>query len=627
MKKHKLISSLGSIWITTILLFSLSACDTASQTVEKKPFFITTETINGSGTGIAIVKQWKIVGDQSIIVTSQVSGRVKNIKSKIGKQVAEGDTIIQMSDDIANYALQVKRAKTALNNAILSYNQSKINIDSSISSAQNQLSQSEQNFLASKKSAEQSLQQAMQTVNNAWLQDGSPTALNIEQIVTNVENQITNIKKQYALQINQIDDLLTDVLYQEDMLLWVTQKYKQFNSKYYTYLWAKDISQKQSTESMIWALYRLQKELQWLNTENVSNKDLIASVDRIDNIYKQIDTSLQSIIIVLNNSVAGVNLTKTQISNFTTIFNGLQTRSQTSRAGFVAYQNQLNALLWNIAIDSSLSETDIVNTIAKQQIKIALTQAKEQEKSAKIALESTKINTKNAISNNQIALKNAQINYSSKTQNKNNQIGLLANNITQARINYQDMLDLYNKLTVKSPIEGSIGDVFVDKGQEIHPWTPLFSVVSDQDPMIEIFVTTKEHDMIHIGQTVNISYNNTSLTGEVISISDVATANMLYKIQIKLDHPVDLLWDVASVQIPIQVDKLLLPLQSVTALQEGKGFIYLLKDNQPERFDVELGQVWEDKIEILNSLPQNSTIISSDISNYNPEKFQFTLQP
>jgi hypothetical protein len=58
-------------------------------------------------------------------------------------------------------------------------------------------------------------------------------------------------------------------------------------------------------------------------------------------------------------------------------------------------------------------------------------------------------------------LKNAKIAYDTVLDNKDVQLAILDNAIVSAKIGYESALTQYNKLSVRSPVTGIIGEVLV----------------------------------------------------------------------------------------------------------------------------------------------------------------------
>jgi len=82
----------------------------------------------------------------------------------------------------------------------------------------------------------------------------------------------------------------------------------------------------------------------------------------------------------------------------------------------------------------------------------------------------------------------------------------LENAIDQAKIGYEDALKQFNKLSVRSPIAGVIDMMMVDEGQEVGPGAQLFTMVSNKDQEVEIYVTSQEFEYLDMNQVVVIRY-------------------------------------------------------------------------------------------------------------------------
>jgi hypothetical protein len=154
-------------------------------------------------------------------------------------------------------------------------------------------------------------------------------------------------------------------------------------------------------------------------------------------------------------------------------------------------------------------------------------------------------------------------------------------------------------------------------------WTPLFTVVSSDEQLVEVFVTSDENRYLKFDQDVLVKYNEETIKWKIKSISSVADKSMLYKVIVQLEKPVSLFWEVVTVILPINISNILLPINSVNVLGESSGFIYILQKNQPLKYNVTIWKTQWDAIEILSPLSPAMEIITSDISNYDKDKFKF----
>jgi frataxin-like iron-binding protein CyaY len=238
--------------------------------------------------------------------------------------------------------------------------------------------------------------------------------------------------------------------------------------------------------------------------------------------------------------------------------------------------------------------------------------------SAEIGYQNTITATQQQISDAELWLKTAELNYDSILKNQNNTLWLAATNITNAQLAYQEAQKQYEKLKVISPITGTIWKILVDKWQEIRIGTPLLSIINNSDPIVEIGITSTEYYKINSGSIVTVEYMWKILSWSIISIGSQAAWNGLYNVIIKLNEKIDIIWDTAKIKISSQIDKLTLPLNIVHPLEMNQGYIYVLVDGKPEILNIELGKTRWDQIEILSEIPNDTQIITNDITNYNP---------
>lgn len=570
-----------SLFILWFLI--LSWCNKTIIDEEKKDFQITTQYISDFSSWASISKPWKIVWSQEITVTAQANGRVGSIPIDEWDEVKTWQPVIKLNDDIAQYWLQLERAKNWFDRALLTYQQAKITLDKSVSDAELWLLQSENTYNVSQQTVEQSMKKARFDLDNSTISTDS-------------------LKLQLPVEKNNLLNILSTILHQSDTILWATEKYKSYNDSYEIYLWAKDTSQKNQTESELLALYKTKDQITNLSTQISSVEDIDSQSLTLEKAYIQASRFLDNMRDMLINTVSSTMLTQSSIDWYKASIDWIKSSLQIANSAFVWYSKQ---------VQSSLTTSGSVE-IWKQN--------------AQIQYDTVRINSENTLFNTELALKNAKINYDTAIKNRESQLSLLENAMVDAQISYQNAQITYAKLSVRSPIEGTIGTILIDKGQEIWIWTPLFTVVSSSDQMVEVYVTAEENKYLSIDQDILVKYNEETISWKIKSISSVASQSMLYKVIILLDKPVSLVGDVATVILPIKVSNVLLPLNAVNVLEENSGFIYILKKNQPLKYNVSLGKIQWDMIEILSPLSPAMEVITSDISNYDKDKFKLNRQ-
>lgn len=557
----------------------LSWCGKTSTEEAKKDFMISTQYVSDFGSWVTISKPWKIVWSQEITVTAQANGRVGSIPSKEWDEVKTGQPVIKLNDDISQYWLQLERAKNGFDRALLTYQQAKISLDKSISDTEIWLLQAENTYNVSQQSVEQSMKKARFDLDNSTISTDS-------------------LKLQLPVEKNNILNILSSILHQSDTILGVTDKYKNYNDSYEIYLWAKDTAQKTQTESELLSLYQTKNQISNLPIQITSSEDIDSQSLVLEKAYTDASKFLDDMRDMLINTISSTVLTQASIDWYKASIDWQKTSLQMANSAFVWYRKQ---------VQSSLSSGSV--EIGKEN--------------AQIWYDTVRINSENTLFNTELALKNAKINNDTAIKNREAQLSLLENAMVDAQISYQNAQISYAKLSVRAPIDWTIGTILVDKWQEIWMWTPLFTVVSTDEQLVEVYVTSEENKYLAFDQDVLVKYNEETIKWTIKSISSVADKSMLYKVIVQLEKPVSLFWEVVNVILPISVSNLLLPLNSVNVLEENSGFIYVIQKNQPLKINVSLWKTQWDMIEILSPLSPAMEIITSDISNYDKDKFKF----
>lgn len=165
--------------------------------------------------------------------------------------------------------------------------------------------------------------------------------------------------------------------------------------------------------------------------------------------------------------------------------------------------------------------------------------------------------------------------------------------IADAKIAYESALTQYAKLTVRSPISGVIGEIFVSEGQEIAVGTKIFTVSGKRKQQIQVAITANEYQYIQQEKPVVVEYQNQILTGAIDSISPVADKTNLFKVIIQLSSDIELLGDVAKVNFPLEINTArLLPLEKVKIVDENQALVPVLSGGSLEYLPVEIHSIW-----------------------------------
>ena len=582
--KKMMIITTSSIVLMIIILFFLQ---NNSPKIEKTDFYAQVQSISELNNNININKPGKIVWAEEIVISAQAMWSIKDIYVKEWDTASPNTKLINIKDDTANYGIMVQRAKNALNSARLQYWQQKTQIEQWIANSQLAIEQSKT---------------ALNTAQTLWEENLKSATNNLQ----NANTQKNALVSQLISEKGKLESLVDDILHQTDTVLWVTTEYKTKNDAYEIYLSAKNTSYKLQWKSQILSLYKQRDILKALNTDtNIPNKELKENVQKMDQIYSDIKNLLNTMENIYIKSVTSTVFPKTKLDWLMSANNMSQTVTQTNFTYFTQFKQSLDSALISNWDDYTIAWNDAAN----------------------IWYNSTLASTQQQIVGSQIWLQTAQINYDSSVKNKNNILWLASANITSAQLAYQEVLKQFQKLTVVSPITGTIWKILIDKWQDIRVWTPLLTIINNSDPIIEIGITATEYQKINSWSIISILYIWQTLSGEILSISSQADINGMYNMTIKLNKKIENIWDTAQVTISSKTNKTTLPINTVHPLEKNKWYINIInKDNQPDILNITLWKARWDQIEITSEIPKNTKIIINDISNYNPNIHNIVIQ-
>ena len=589
-----------NILILVLLSFFLISCEkeveseksinSVSWTI-KQDFFLDTKKYSDFSNSAELVKSWKISSNQDIVTTTQVNGRVSYIHKKEWVKVNKWDLIISIEDNIANYKLHLESAKNNLERAKLNYSSTKITLDKAIEDIEKNISNSQ--------------------IDNDW----STSSLEIKKIDDSIKKlaldydnlkithweTINSFKKSLNKENSNLNVYLEDVIDFADELLWVTDKNKDKNDNFEDYLWRKDTQQLNITKTQLRELINFRDNIQANNNFNFEGTGLfIENIIKIENIYSKIDRLLTNLDEVLDNSISSIwSLSDTQIDWYKSGVSWLHTLYNANNSSFIANINQINPFL----------ET-YLNTEESLLKQIELL---EQDRQIFISNLDYKIDRTNA------TLDEAKLNRTISLKN-------LTLSIKDAEIVYKQALKQYHKLSILSPINWIIKEIKVDVGQELWVWTPVFSIVSTGDSIIEVGFTKTELNKIHINDKVAVLFDGIRFQWIIQTISPLADNNLKYTSKIKILDKVNLIWNIASVYIPVKLNHKLLPVNIVNIGSNNKWMINILNNWNIEQLEISLWNIYGNLIEIQQDIPDETIIITNYIDNFDPEKFNLKIK-
>lgn len=570
----------------TLLLFSCSNEDEIIEKIVKQDFYIETKNVSDFWNWLILKKTWKISSSQDIALTSQILWRVKNIYVKEWEQVKSWDIIAKLDDNIANYWLSLERAKNILDKLQINYETTENSLNKKISDIKIGLKNLKFDNYWTRSSLE------LDKINNS-----------IKKIAIDYENlKIANLqtiswfKNSWKKDLTSFTTYLDDVIDFSDKLLGITSKNKNINDSFEDYLWAKDSFQLKNSKKILVDLidYRnnyfnkINYNFEWYNWFDENNQI-------ISNGYIKISSMLNSIEETLDNSIDSIwSLSESKIAAFKWNIDIFWSSYYINNGWFVALKNTIN---------SFLDTFENWETSLLKQIWLLEDDKKIYIKSLDISLELDESTLKEAISNKNLTLRE------------------LDTVIVDAGISYRQVLNNYKKLTIRSPITGSIWKILINVWQEIRNGSDLFNISNNWDNEIIISVSKDELDYISVWDIAYVNLNNNTYTGSIYSISNIADSNLNYLTRVSFPKWLNFIWDIVNIDIPYSTWKKVFPINIIKVYDSWKWTINVFSWWTILQKTIKIWNIFNDKIEINEDLDSNLQIIMNYIDNYDSEKF------
>ena len=610
---------------------------------EKQEFFVETSSYNELKDDASIIKIGKISSSKDIELKANAAGRVRFISVKPGQKVYVWQTLATLDDNIWSFWINISRASNGIERAKINYDSQKINLDKAVFDAELNLSRLQRSLENFKKDSEQNLIQAEDNLSNSQYGNlDSSSALRIQQLDNNIQKArldydikvkadaetINTYRASLINQYNALLVLLDDTTEFGDRLLWVSFRNRNENDDFDQFLWVRDSVQKNTSERLLQEILNfrsgsdftsLQNELQ---AGNMSEERIIEIIDFISNGYERTQNLLNNLEITLNNSIISVgDLSQADLNGFISTVNWFQAQLQWNYSGFISFGSNVKTFLRTYR-DNQASILRSIE-LQEQDRDIQFKNLSSSELSAETWLERTKLSIEDNIKDLEDQIKTARNNLQNAISTRSVTLRSLNNSITEANINYTSSAKEFSKLTITSPINGTVSEVIVDEWEEVFSGGSLFKIVSDTTPEIEISFSVAERDLIEVGQKVYVDVGKERLTWSIYSISDVADENLNYKSTVIFTGDKKLIWNLVNVEVPIQTSQMLIPINILKTQGDDIALVKTLSGSTFSDVRVRMWEVFGKYVEIKSCAKncEDLRIITNDISNFDENKF------
>jgi multidrug resistance efflux pump len=567
---------------------------------EKKDLVISIVPIGGVSGSSTITKNAKVEWLSDIVLSALAPGRVQSIRTNIWDEVQRSELLVQLLDSQWSTTFRKQNAELSIWSAQNAYQIQKKQIEKQI-----------QDLLIAKERANISY-------NNTLWKEWNNTQLQISGLQKNLEkarldyenkvksdditinNNIITAKNIYSDTMN----ILIDTIDQWDKLLAISDPNK-LTPEEKLYIWWKDTNTKSIAEKQLSEL--LAKKTQLETLWNAITKDnLDAYLKQYGQILSTINEFTISMKTVLFNSIIDTRyLSQSKLDWLNTIFSTLQSRISAVNASITSQSNAFSTFLstYKDQQDSLRRQVDILDN----DVMLKKTQLDEQAKNISLNLQSSSWSLSFAIDTQDLSLASIE------------------NSLSQAQLALREAEFNFTKFSVMAPIPWIVSDVLVDEWQEVSIWTPILKMVSKWEE-INIWLQEDELKWVQVWDLVEVSSDEIVGSGTIVSIWSVADKNGNYPVKIIIEWWDFNVWSFVTVSMVSVRSNLVLPLNSITIVDNGVWQIALWDWEKIITKLVTLWSVFGEYVEVKDKIDSTYSLIVSDVSNYDATKMNIKIK-
>ncbi|HOP74202.1 MAG TPA: efflux RND transporter periplasmic adaptor subunit [Bacillota bacterium] len=206
--------------------------------------------------------------------------------------------------------------------------------------------------------------------------------------------------------------------------------------------------------------------------------------------------------------------------------------------------------------------------------------------------------------------------------NAKTQYEIALNQVQQAQINVEMSEEQLRNTEIKAPISGYIGERKINAGEMATPGSPLMDIVDLSRVYVTIHLSDSYITQTKIGQKVTVrlpSLQDKTFSGTVYQISPAAQSDSkMFPVKILLDNSSRVFKDgmLAEVKMNFNERKNVIQIPIEAVIEEtGTKAVFVIKDNQAYRKNVEVGINNGKFIEIISGININDQVVVLGQSN------------
>ena len=598
--------------LTLVIFLSfviLSSCGKAQEEAisvfKKKPFSIETQIIGKKRESYFIEKSARLIAWSSLALSAESVGEVSSISVKEWSKIKKGTRLISLRDTVNSYDIRVAQAQNSVSIQDASIESTKLNLDRAIFDSQIASDQSKRayNTLVAK------------------------TTLSYDTIVNAHQKTLDNIDTNYKNYLADIDKNLDQVIFESDRILGLSSNNEYTNDGFESLLGARVWNLKYLSDNSYGRALAQLGQIRAQKLKTIIPETAKSDIENIELAYTLLQKHLDDMIYMIQNNVITGELTMERNAWWITQFNGFRASANANSAAFSQWKLQTLTFLKNYKFN------ELATKVAVESIDRKLSPEElamiDSSPDAKLLYNTTIIDLRDRIVGAKLALKQAENARDTAVKARSTTLAQLDATRQGWVLSLEQAQREYAKLAIVAPFDGSVSKVIATLGQRVNPGTPVLEVISNA-PEVLIDLESDIIWSLKLGDSVRVLVDQKPFTGTITAISRAAGTNLLYATRISVPNATWLIGSAVSLTFQASreltdsniAEKIILPLKSVKIISEQEGEISLLVGaNIITHKSVRLGRVVGDGIYIEEALDPKAEIIISDISNFDPVKF------
>ena len=293
--------------------------------------------------------------------------------------------------------------------------------------------------------------------------------------------------------------------------------------------------------------------------------------------------------------------------------------------------SQEEATLQGLQVDWQRARLDADHRLL--QLRDAYSQAEVDQKTAQRELERSRkayelgayselqaLRAEDSLEKAKFAFAQAKVNYQSQPELNKFDIDSKKALLDRQQFMVTDLERQVAALSVRSPVDGQIGQVQVPDRASVAKDAPLLTVVDLSALEVEIKIAESMARDLRSGMKADMEGDGKHWQGTVSGVSpEVVNGQVTTRLRFGGDKPAGLR---QSQRLAVRIfidrrDNVLMVDRGTFVDQEGGGFVYVVHDNVVERHPVSLGASSIAKVEILDGLAEGDRIVVNGTDSFN----------